>query len=133
MTDTFSTEKRSAIMKKIKGKGNLSTEVKLMQIFKKNGITGWQRNYPAIGKPDFVFLDKRIAVFADGCFWHGHSCRNIIPKQNANYWNKKRKNNIDRDRKISLLFARRGWEVLRFWECDIKRGDINLKSIQGDR
>lgn len=127
MTDTFSKAERSAVMQKVKSKGNKSTEQRLIDIFKANGIRGWRRNYPVKGKPDFVFLQLKMAVFADGCFWHGHHCRNITPKQNAEYWSKKRKRNILRDKTITKLFEQRGWTVLRLWECNIKSGKLNLK------
>src|SRR5438128_705400 len=104
MADTFSKDERRAVMQKVKSKGNKSTEQKLIEIFKQHGITGWRHNYPVIGKPDFVFLAKKIAVFADGCFWHGHHCRNITPKQNQDYWDKKRQRNIQRDKTITLHF-----------------------------
>ena len=55
MTDTFSKELRSKTMRAVKSKKNKSTELKLIEIFKKNNITGWRRNYPILGKPDFVF------------------------------------------------------------------------------
>lgn len=129
MADTFSKPERSAIMQKVKSKGNKSTEQKLIAIFKANGIAGWRRQYPVTGKPDFVFTKQKIAVFADGCFWHGHNCRNITPQQNADYWNKKRERNILRDNTITKLFEQRGWTVLRLWECDIKSGNINLKKL----
>lgn len=129
MADTFSQEERSAIMRKVKAKGNKSTEQRLIEIFKANEIKDWRRHYPVIGKPDFVFPKKKIAVFADGCFWHGHYCRNTTPKQNADYWDKKRQRNIDRDKAITKLFQQRGWTVLRYWECNIKSGNINLKPI----
>jgi DNA mismatch endonuclease, patch repair protein len=130
MADTFSKEERSAIMQKVKSKDNKSTEQKLIEIFKLHGIKGWRRNYPVIGKPDFVFRSKKIAVFADGCFWHGHHCRNITPKQNQSYWNKKRQRNIQRDKNIALQFEHRGWTVLRYWECEIKHGNINLTPLK---
>lgn len=129
MADTFSKEERSRVMQKVKSRGNKSTEQKLIEIFKQNSITGWRRNHPVMGKPDFVFLEKKIAVFADGCFWHGHPCRNITPKQNKAYWDKKRQRNIQRDRAVTSYFEERGWKVLRFWECDIKRGNIDLTSL----
>lgn len=116
-------------MRKVKSKGNLSTEQRLIIIFKTNNIKGWRRNYPVKGKPDFVFPSKKIAVFADGCFWHGHHCRNIVPKQNADYWDRKRQRNIDRDNKVTADFESRGWTVLRFWECDIKRNRLNLEIL----
>ena len=72
MADVFDKDKRSTIMQKVRSKGNKSTELKLIEIFHEAGITGWKRNYPVKGHPDFVFLKKRVAVFVDGCFWHGH-------------------------------------------------------------
>ena len=90
MPDTVSKKKRSEIMKANKPMGNKSTELKLIQFFKQLSLKGWRRNCKIAGsKPDFVFPKKRIAVFADGCFWHGHNCRNLTPKQNSEYWQKK--------------------------------------------
>jgi DNA mismatch endonuclease (patch repair protein) len=129
MTDTFSKAERSVIMQKIKSKGNKSTEERLITLFKEHNIKGWRRNYHLKGKPDFVFPNKKIVVFADGCFWHGHHCRNIIPKQNASYWNKKRQRNIERDQKVTQDLATKGWTVLRFWECDIKKQNVDLTSL----
>lgn len=108
-------------MSKVRSKNNKSTEIKLISFFKDNNITGWRRNYPVKGHPDFVFLDKKIAVFVDGCFWHGHDCRNTRPTSNADYWNKKRERNIQHDKEITSLFERRGWSVIRIWECELKK------------
>lgn len=84
MADVYSPEKRSEVMKKVRSKKNKSTELRLIEIFKQYGVTGWRRNYPVKGHPDFVFLDKRIAIFVDGCFWHGHDCRNTKPENKKN-------------------------------------------------
>ena len=65
MADMFDDKKRSEIMSRVRSKNNKSTELKLIQIFKENGITGWRRNYKVKGHPDFVFLDKKIAIFVD--------------------------------------------------------------------
>ena len=121
MPDVFDRSKRSQIMQRVKSKNNKSTELKLIQILRENHITGWKRNYPVKGHPDFVFLNKRVAVFVDGCFWHGHDCRNTRPSDNAEYWNKKRERNIQHDREITGLFEQRGWKVLRIWECELKK------------
>ena len=72
MADIFTHEKRSEIMSQVRSKGNKSTELKLISYFKQYGIKGWRRNYSVKGRPDFIFPDKKIAVFVDGCFWHGH-------------------------------------------------------------
>lgn len=121
MTDTVSKKKRSQIMKANKPKDNKSTELKLIQLFKQLGLKGWRRNYKiAVAHPDFVFLEKKIAVFADGCFWHGHNCRNLTPEQNSEYWQKKLENNRIRDKQINERLEGKGWEVIRVWECEIK-------------
>lgn len=121
MADVFDERKRSEIMSKVRSKNNKSTELKLIQLFKENHIVGWKRNYPVKGHPDFVFLDKKIAVFVDGCFWHGHDCRNTRPSDNADYWKKKRERNMKHDKEITELFERRGWIVIRIWECEMKK------------
>lgn len=119
MTDVFDDATRSSVMKKVASHGNKSTELKLIAVFKEKGVVGWRRNYPVKGHPDFVFLDKKIAVFVDGCFWHGHDCRNTRPQDNADYWNKKRERNMQHDREVTQLFQSRGWKVVRIWECEL--------------
>lgn len=124
MTDVFDKETRSTIMRNVHGRGNKSTEMRLIEIFRERGVTGWQRNYPVKGHPDFVFPKERIAVFVDGCFWHGHDCRNTRPKDNADYWAKKRERNITRDMEVTQAFEKRGWAVLRIWECELKKKNL---------
>lgn len=124
MADVFDKEKRSSIMRCVRSRGNKSTEMKLIAIFKENDIKGWRRNYKVKGHPDFVFLDKRITIFVDGCFWHGHDCRNTHPTDNAEYWAQKRKRNMLHDEEVTRLFIERGWTVLRIWECELKKKNI---------
>lgn len=113
MTDIFEKNKRSEIMSAVHSNKNKSTEIRLIKIFKQNNIVGWRRKYNVKGHPDFVFLDKKIAVFVDGCFWHGHDCRNTRPADNATYWQKKREHNMLHDKEITDLFQSRGWTVIR--------------------
>ncbi len=127
MTDTFSKEKRSEIMRSVKSKGNKSTELKLIEIFKKNNLTGWRRNYPLFGKPDFVFPKLKIVVFADGCFWHGHNCRNTTPSDNSKYWTIKIEKNKKRDKLVTKTLKNKGWTVIRIWECEIKKNKYQRK------
>lgn len=108
-------------MRRVKSQNNKSTELRLIDIFKQSGIVGWRRNYLVKGRPDFVFPKKKIAVFVDGCFWHGHDCRNTRPADHQEYWEKKRERNMKRDREITALFEARGWTVLRIWECELKK------------
>lgn len=121
MPDIFSKEDRSRIMRRVKSTGNRSTELKLIEYFKEKHITGWRRHYGVKGHPDFVFLDRHIAVFVDGCFWHGHDCRNTRPSANEEYWNKKRQKNVAHDKEVTALFRERGWYVIRIWECELKK------------
>ncbi len=121
MADVFDSKKRSDIMSKVRSNNNKSTELALIKFFKENKITGWKRNYPVKGHPDFVFLDKKIAVFVDGCFWHGHDCRNTRPSDNAEYWQRKRERNIKHDKEVTAMFENRGWTVIRIWECELKK------------
>ena len=126
MADVFDGKKRSEIMKKVRSRNNKSTELKLIQVFSENSIKGWRRGYPVKGHPDFVFLDKKIAVFVDGCFWHGHDCRNTRPADHAEYWAKKRERNIRHDKEVTAMFEQRGWRVIRVWECELKKKNREL-------
>ena len=121
MADIFDDSTRSGIMRNVKSAGNKSTELRLIAFFMVNGIHGWRRNYKVKGHPDFVFPEKRIAVFVDGCFWHGHECRNITPSDNAEYWRKKREKNIKHDKEVTNAFEIRGWTVIRIWECELQK------------
>ena len=121
MADVYSKDKRSSIMRRVKSSGNKSTELKLIEFFINNHIIGWRRKYNVVGHPDFVFLNRRIAIFVDGCFWHGHDCRNTQPSDNAEYWQKKKARNIEHDQTITNLFRSRGWTVIRIWECELTK------------
>jgi DNA mismatch endonuclease, patch repair protein len=124
MTDTFSKQERSKIMRAVKSKGNKSTELRLIALFKQHGIKGWRRNFKLPGKPDFVFPKQRVVIFADGCFWHGHGCRNTIPSDNAAYWRAKIERNRQRDQEVTAVLTAKNWRVVRIWECEIKRGEM---------
>lgn len=121
MSDIFSKEKRSEVMKSVKSRNTKTTELKMIQIFKELHIIGWRRTYPLIGKPDFVFPKKRIVVFVDGCFWHGHDCRNVTPSANAEFWNAKRAYNKQHDEIIAQALTDKKWKVIRIWECELKK------------
>jgi len=127
MADTFSKVKRSEIMRAVKSRGNRSTELKLIKIFKKYSVKGWRRNYRLFGNPDFAFPKKKVVIFTDGCFWHGHNCRNVKPSDNFRYWERKIRNNKSRDRKVTSLLKVKGWKVVRLWECQIKKDSLPKK------
>src|SRR5665213_1682065 len=120
MSDSVSKEKRSQIMSSVRSKGNEATEMSLIRIFRKHQVTGWRRHRPIPGKPDFVFPRHRLAVFVDGCFWHGcrRHCR--MPQDNRRNWQQKTSRNAARDRKTTRLLRRVGWRVLRIWKHYLK-------------
>jgi DNA mismatch endonuclease (patch repair protein) len=121
MADVFSPEKRSEVMSRIRGKGNKKTELELIRIFKVHRIIGWRRNARLFGKPDFVFPKSKLAIFVDGCFWHGCSLHSNIPATNRAFWIKKISGNMMRDRLVSKTLRRDGWMVLRIWEHDLRK------------
>jgi DNA mismatch endonuclease, patch repair protein len=120
--DTVTPEERSRIMAKVKGSGNKSTEQRLIFLFKEWGIKGWRRRYPLFGKPDFVFPKARLAVFVDGCFWHGCRDHCRLPSNNQDYWMSKIQRNVERDRRVSRELAEKNWRVIRVWEHELKKG-----------
>ncbi|MBL9200931.1 MAG: DNA mismatch endonuclease Vsr [Opitutaceae bacterium] len=121
MPDFLSKRKRSALMALIRGRGNKGTELRLIAIFRAHGITGWRRGSSLPGRPDFVFPELKLAVFVDGCFWHGCPVHGTQPRQNARFWREKIARNRARDRRVTRELRNRGWRVLRIWEHALKR------------
>lgn len=121
MPDVFSIRKRSEVMSHIRSSGNKDTELALVRLFRKAGITGWRRNQPVFGRPDFVFREARLAIFVDGCFWHGCVKHSRPPQTNRAYWRKKMIRNKARDRSSSRALRKKGWRVLRIWEHELAR------------
>lgn len=74
-----------------------------------------------IGNPDFVFRRKKVVVFIDSDFWHGHPERFIMPKSNLEYWAKKIEHNRKRDQEVTMQLEKAGWKVIRIWEKDLKQ------------
>ena len=120
MADIWPVGKRSQVMSRIRGKGNKSTELMLVKLFREHRITGWRRHLPLPGKPDFCFVRQKVAVFVDGCFWHGcPKCYNR-PKTNRRFWDEKRLTNIARDRKVCRQLKSLGYRVIRLFEHELK-------------
>lgn len=131
MSDVFTKAKRSEVMSRIRGRGNKATEIALMKLLRCHRIAGWQRHRPVFGKPDFVFPKKAVAVFVDGCFWHGCPKHSSLPVNNRPFWQKKMSDNKARDRRVNGTLRRQGWRVVRIWEHDlVKRGDACIRRIQ---
>lgn len=117
--DTLSSQARSRVMSLIRGKGNRSTELRMVALFRLNGVIGWRRHAKVFGKPDFVFSKRRVAIFVDGDFWHGHPHRCRMPKTNKTFWSSKISANRRRDRLVNATLRAEGWSVLRIWESSI--------------
>jgi len=77
------------------------------------------------GKPDIVFRAAKIAVFVDGCFWHGCPEHSTKPKTNSQFWSAKIKKNMERDKFVSENLSSDGWRVVRIWEHEIKSNLVN--------
>jgi len=146
MPDVFKPGKRSEVMSRIKGRGNAATEMAMVAIFREAGITGWRRHVelrPMLAqddkshptkngrirvRPDFIFRSVRLAVFIDGCFWHGCSLHAKKPRQNFEFWSLKLQTNIQRDLVQNRALAGSGWTVLRIWEHELKNSaDIRAR------
>jgi DNA mismatch endonuclease (patch repair protein) len=114
--DVFTKAKRSQVMAAIRSRGNKDTEVKLAAILRAARIRGWRRHQPVPGRPDFVFRRLRLAVFVDGCFWHGCPKHGRSPGSNREYWLPKLRRNKERDAAVARQLSRTGWSVIRLWE-----------------
>jgi len=112
-------------MSRIRGRGNKDTEVALARLLRANGISGWRRHV-AIRieecrmqkfkvRPDFVFRQVRLALFVDGCFWHGCPKHATKPVNNRAFWKRKLAGNKTRDRLVNRTLRAQGWRVLRIW------------------
>ena len=118
-------------MSKIRGRGNKGTELALMKLFRRHHIAGWRRHQKVFGKPDFLFRNARLAVFVDGCFWHGCPKHYKIPAGNRVFWKMKFDANKARDRRVSRELRKLGWRVVRIWEHDLaKRSEVCVRRIQ---
>jgi len=114
--------KRSQIMRSIKSKGNRSTEFTFKMALVRANISGWKLHpKDVIGCPDVFFSIHKIAVFLDGCFWHGCPICGHVPITNHDYWLAKIKRNKQRDIKKRNILKRQGIKVIRFWEHEIKK------------
>lgn len=129
MSDVFSRKKRSEIMAAVRSHGNRATELKLISIFRAYGIKGWRRHQSLPGKPDFLFRRHRLAIFVDGCFWHGCRWHLRMPQNNKGYWQKKITGNVARDKATNHLLSNAGYRVLRIWEHSLRKPDSIAKRI----
>lgn len=112
---------RSKTMSAIRGKGNKSTEIALRMALVRFGISGWQLHRKDVpGKPDFFFSTERVAIFVDGCFWHGCPKCSHIPLTRSEFWAAKFERNRARDKRVVRQLKAKGISVIRLWEHQLK-------------
>jgi len=116
--DPLNPIQRSAQMAKVRAKKNRSTEMRVAAYLIRLGLRGWRRHAADVaGRPDFCFVEKRVAVFVDGCFWHGcRHCRRNVPHSRRSFWQEKIESNRRRDRKVERSLRSQGYTVIRIWE-----------------
>jgi len=118
MTDVLTPEQRSFCMSRNRGK-DTKPEILLRRELWNRGFR-YRLTRKLIGKPDMVFVSKKVAIFVDGCFWHGCPEHGTQPKTNAGFWQAKIARNKERDQEVTLALTQDGWNVLRFWEHQVK-------------
>ncbi len=117
-------------MSRIRGKHNKTTETTFRMALVRLGIKKWQMHADTLpGRPDFVFRAARLAVFVDGCFWHGCPKCGHIPNTRRPFWAAKIARNIRRDYRNKRLLRVAGWRVLRFWEHQVC-GQMNMVILE---
>ena len=119
--DKYDKATRSKMMAAVRSKGNRSTELRLVTLLRQHRLRGWRRHYPVPGTPDFCWPRRRVALFVDGCFWHGCPRCRRAPKSNRAYWDAKVAVNMRRDKRVARVLRGQGWTVLRVWECQIEK------------
>lgn len=127
MVDKFSKEKRSKIMSSIRSK-DTRPEMSLRSALWAKGLR-FRKHYGA-EKIDIAFPSKKLAVFVDGCFWHGCPVHSHLPKSHEEYWHVKLRRNIERDKRTNERLIVAGWKVVRFWEHELKSVEDAVGKIQ---
>lgn len=127
---------RSQIMSAIRSRGNKSTEMVLRMALVRAKMGGWIMHPKGVpGKPDFFFAANNLAVFVDGCFWHGCNRCGHIPKTNRPYWKAKIARNRLQHRKVAKQLRAQGTTIVRFWEHqlsqDVNRCILKIASLLG--
>jgi DNA mismatch endonuclease (patch repair protein) len=116
--DILTREQRSHCMSRIKAK-NTKPEQVLRAALWSAGLR-YRLHYAVMGRPDIVFAARQVAVFVDGCFWHGCPLHSVKPKTNVSFWQNKLKRNIERDINVTARLNTEGWTIIRIWEHEIK-------------
>ncbi len=131
-TDVYGPEKRSAVMRAVKGRGTTPERAVRRLVWALGGR--YRLNHADLpGKPDLVMAGRRLAVFVHGCFWHGHDCARgaRVPKANRDYWLGKIARNRARDGAARAALEAAGWRVETVWECELKQPGALHERVAG--
>lgn len=133
MSDILNRAQRSYCMSRIRGK-HTKPELLLRKALWAKGLRYRLKNR-LVGRPDIVFPSKRLAIFVDGCFWHGCPVHCRVPETNRLFWEEKLSRNMNRDNEVNRMLKQENWRVLRFWEHEIKKSlsgcvDRTFEAIQ---
>ncbi|MBI2680024.1 MAG: DNA mismatch endonuclease Vsr [Candidatus Solibacter usitatus] len=127
--DKYSPAVRSRMMSAVPSRGNRSTEQAMSTELRSAGLVGYRKHWPIAGKPDFAWPGLKVALFVDGCFWHGCPTCSRPSKSNVSFWEKKVRENQQRDKRVARCLRRDGWSVVRIRECKV-RAVASLARIQ---
>jgi DNA mismatch endonuclease, patch repair protein len=139
MGDNLKPEDRRKTMQAVKGKAT-KLERRLASMLAGMRLKGWRKNVAEVaGKPDVVFSDEKVAIFIDGCFWHGcPHCQRKLPVTNREYWERKIRRNIELAKLHNQKLSDDSWTVIRIWEHEMRdRGEMTrikqqiLHALQG--
>lgn len=129
--DKLTPEQRHRNMQNVHSKGTM-IEILFAKLLHEAGVKYTKNDHKIVGCPDFVFKQRKVAVFLDGDFWHGKDwdIHRNDHKSNQKFWYTKIERNIERDKKVNAALIDAGWTVLRFWETEIiKTPDVCLNKV----
>lgn len=121
MADVLTPEQRAYNMSRIRGK-NTSPEMFVRRLVHRLGYRYRLHSSKLPGKPDLVFASRQKVIFVHGCYWHIHDCAygRVKPKTNAEFWETKRRSNVERDARNLARLEAEGWQTLVVWECEVR-------------
>jgi len=125
LTDIVDKATRSWVMSRIRGK-DTGPEVRLRQLLWSHGVRFRKHDVSVPGKPDLTISKARLAVFVDGCFWHGCPHHYRPPKQRARYWREKLDGNRMRRRDVLRQLRAMDWSVAQIWECRLRENPLGV-------
>ena len=122
MPDVFTSEKRSWVMSRIRGK-DTTPERAVRSFLHRHGFRFRLHVKQLPGRPDIVLHKLKTVIFVHGCFWHHHArCKYAVyPRRRAAFWRSKIDGTIRRDRNATRLLRKSGWAAITIWECEIER------------